>query len=231
MPANLPQSRFPSKAAMDAALADLLCTELAAPSVRPRGLLLSGGSTPLTVYETVAQRAPEVGANVYVALTDERHVPTESPESNFGRVQPMVQALGIPEKRVFHVRTCEALQSAANRYDAELESFLTAGGQFVLALLGLGVDGHTCSLFTRDDLDRAGGNLATAVPRDPGPGRVSITPYLLEKTHRAIFAVSGPDKREILCQFLEEPHSTIAGQATARCPHVEIWHAEVLAGE
>jgi len=190
--------------------------------------ILSGGKTPMAAYRRLAESPPILAPNVGLTYTDERHVPPDSPESNYGNTLPMLRALRIPEERILRVRTDLGLEEAAAAFERDLGQALEAGAQFPLALLGLGEDGHTCSLFTQENLKSCEGRLAVAVRRANGSARVSIAPDLLARVRRVIFLVTGPEKAPMLRRLLEDPRAVVAGQAVARCPNVEVWHAEVF---
>ena len=105
--------------------------------------------------------------------------------------------------------------------------FFARGGEIPVAFLGMGADGHTCSLFTREDLDRGAGRLASPTPRPTPPHRVTVTPALLERCDHVIkiptsfcvnVAVAGAivmyDRLITLGKFAERPLSPL-GQAAA----------------
>ena len=120
----------------------------------PHAVMLTGGQTPIGIYRMLADSPVPVDDSLRLLITDERHVPLESPESNYGRMLAMVRALGIDESRVMRVRTELALDAAAARYHDELASFVDDGGRITLGIAGLGADGHVASLFNGRDLER-----------------------------------------------------------------------------
>jgi 6-phosphogluconolactonase len=98
------------------------------------------------------------------------------------------------------VRAGEDAVVAANAYAAVLEQVQV----FDLALLGLGEDGHTASLFPGDPQVASGGALAIAVTNAPKPPmkRVSMSPDCLSRAAAVWFMVSGNSKREALAAWL-----------------------------
>src|SRR5262249_41973592 len=121
---------------------------------------LSGGSTPKALYAllaTPAYAARVDWARVQVFWSDERCVGPESQDSNFRMAREALLAhVPLPEANVHRMRgEVEPLRAAA-AYEQELRAaFSTPEGapqalperRFDLALLGLGDDGHTASLF------------------------------------------------------------------------------------
>lgn len=217
---------FASTSAVEDAMNTLLREELQRQTPYLQAVIISGGRTPLPVYQAIAEAPFPVAASAWLAFSDDRHVPVSSPDSNFGHALPMIRALRLPEDRVLCVHPELPLEAAADRYDRDLRAFLEAGGRFSVAILGLGPDGHTCSLFSADDLDRGGGDrLAISVRRTPGPDRVSVTPALLEKADRIIFLVAGAEKWEVTKRLIADPDSVVAGRAVANCRDVSLWRA------
>lgn len=191
----------------------------------PFAVMIPGGRTPLPVFDAIVRKPFAIAPNAHITYTDDRHVPEDSPESNYGASKPLLRAVQFPPDRVIRVLTDLPLLTAADRYHTELQGFLENGGRLVVAFLGLGPDGHTCSLFTQEDLDRGAGRFAVAVKRPGGPYRVSVTPALLEKVERVILLAAGAEKQAVAEQLLHEPASVTAGRAVMACANVELWIA------
>ena len=113
-------------------------------------------------------------------------VPVISPENNFGNARPMISAIGVSEQRVLRVRTELTLADAAHRYDQDIAAFLKKGGKVTLGLLGLGADGHTASIFSKEDVEAGRGHYAIAATRQGEPSRVTVTADFLSprRLHR-----------------------------------------------
>lgn len=216
---------FEDVTSLNCACADLIRETLQAAVEVPAAVMLSGGRTPLALFDAIAAAPFEIGGQAYITYTDDRHVPVYSPESNFGSTLPMINALGLPLERVIRVDPDLSLEEAASKYHEELEAFFASGGQIPVAFLGIGTDGHTCSLFNQEDLDRGQGRLASPTPRPTPPDRVTVTPGLLERCGNVIFLVTGEEKEPVLRQLLDRPAEIPAGRATARCANVTVWRA------
>ena len=137
----------------------------------------------------------------------------------------MIEALQVPADRVIAVNTGVSLEESAKQFEAHFQRFFDGGGRLSLALLGMGGDTHTCSLFTEENLAAAQGHLAISVVKDAPPHRVSVTPTVLERADRVVFLVAGASKAAVIEQLLHQPETTIAGQAVAGCERVELWYA------
>ena len=120
---------------------------------------LSGGSTPKHLYSLLAsagykERIP--WNNVHLFWGDERCVPPDHPESNFGMVdEALLSKIKIPAENIYRMAGEREPQAAAADYEKELQRFfgLESGAlpRFDLILLGIGEDGHTASLFPGGD--------------------------------------------------------------------------------
>ncbi len=217
---------FETPEALVTAAADALRDAFQAVSPTPAAVMLSGGGTPLPVYAEVARRGGMAAPNVTAFFSDERMVPLDSPESNYGAARPMFLALGLEQNgRALAAPTALPLDDAAAAYEDRLRGLITPPGRVSLGILGVGADGHTASLFSPEDVLRGRGRLAIPVPRAQGPDRVSVTGDFLARVERLIFLVAGPEKASVAAILQNDPTQLIAGQAVVQCERVELWTA------
>jgi 6-phosphogluconolactonase len=226
---TLTTRRFATRAELDTALAERLGRCLAtgpaggAPGSRAAAVMLSGGTTPLPAYRALGERRIVPDAQLRILFSDDRYVPADSPASNYHQSQPLLQALALPPERVLRVRTELPLAAAAADYAAQLQKLLQASGGIGLGLLGLGADGHTASLFSAADLQRARGQLAIAVQRPDGMSGVSVTPQLLARVREPVFVVAGAGKDEAIQRLIARDLNLTAWAAVQECAAVELW--------
>lgn len=127
----------------------------AAGQASPFSVALCGGRTAGRFFAAVAAlpaAARELSGRVHFFWGDERCVPPDHPESNFGLAQRILLGpLGIAPDRIHRLRGEQPPDLAAQTGEAEARRFLPASahGQpvFDLVLLGMGEDGHVASLF------------------------------------------------------------------------------------
>jgi 6-phosphogluconolactonase len=185
--------------------------------------MLSGGHTPLPAYREVARRRPPRGDNLTVIYSDERYVPADSEASNYNATRVLLEALALPGAQVLRVRTELPLDEAARDYEQRLRALLQAGARIGLALLGLGPDGHTASLFRPEHLRQSRGHLAIAVQRPDGMHGISVTPDFLASVAEPLFAVAGSGKHDAIAAFIRQDADLVALRAVAACPRAELW--------
>lgn len=168
---------------------------------------LSGGGTPKAVYPLLVA-APRRDALDWSAVEffwgDERAVPPDHPESNFGVAWDMLLSK-LPTVRQDRVHRMPAeapeLDAAALSYESELRLAFGARGDrppaFDLVWLGMGPDGHTASLFpgstALDEEQRwVVGNWAPSQEA----WRMTLTFPVLQAARETLFVVTGADKAE-----------------------------------
>jgi 6-phosphogluconolactonase len=214
--------QFATRAALDAALEERLSQAIAATGAS--AIMLSGGRTPLPAYRALAARGPlRHDSGLRIVFSDDRYVASDSESSNYHQSSPLLDALALSAGTVLRVRTELPLEDAAADYERQLAAVIAAGVPVRLGLLGLGADGHTASLFSAADLERARGRLAIAVHRPDGLSAVSVTPEFLAHVAEPLFAVAGPGKEDAVRLLMaKDPHLT-AWRAVQGCPRAKLW--------
>ncbi|MEA1951219.1 MAG: 6-phosphogluconolactonase [Planctomycetota bacterium] len=217
---------FQSIEAVEEAALGLLEEHFTLADDAPHAVMLTGGRTPTGVYERLRQTPVEADGNVWVMLSDERHVPLDSPENNFAKMLPAIEAMGIDDSRVISVHTEQSLEDAAEQYDRQLASFVEAGGRITLGILGMGADGHLASMFCPQHIAMGQGRYAIAVPKEDGPDRISVTRDLLQRVERLVFLVTGEDKKDVVETAAAGRMETVAEQALEGHANVELWFGQ-----
>lgn len=211
-----------SEAAAEAA-ADMIA-RLVEEARGARGLAhvaLAGGSTPRRAYELLGGRIVDP-SGLEIWFTDERAVPAEHPDSNYGMVRDSLLAgMDLAEDRVHRIEGELSPTEAARRYGEELTSTVPANDDGVpaldVALLGLGEDGHTASLFPGSRALGASGVVCVAVEAAPPPltERVSLTLDALKAARHVVFLATGPGKRPAVEAVLAGPDPAVPASLLA----------------
>jgi 6-phosphogluconolactonase len=180
-------------------------------------IALAGGSTPRPLYELLAKQgyAERIDwKRVHVFFGDERCVSPDDVASNFRMAsEALLSRVPLPPENIHRIRGEDPPAAAAQAYERELRAFFGVSDvgaperTFDLALLGLGGDGHTASLFpTRPELrDERRWVVATRAPEGTvAPDRVTLTPAALNAAAHVVFLVSGASKAERVNELLRE---------------------------
>jgi 6-phosphogluconolactonase len=172
---------------------------------RPFAIALSGGSTPKLLFQALAARHSDSvdWRNVNLFWVDERCVPPDDPESNYGMTRDaLLEKIDIPSAFVFRIRGEEDPDSEAMRYSEVIERSVPWKNErpfFDVVLLGLGEDGHTASIFPGNEyLFNAGETCVVAVNPYSGQKRITITGRIINNAGMVIFLVSGKKKAAIV---------------------------------
>lgn len=180
-------------------------------------LALSGGRTPRPIFQCLAMPRFSKLLNwsrVHLFWTDERCVPPEHPDSNYGAASKELLK-HVPVKHVFRMMgEISKPEQAALEYEKTLvREFGIKDGeipQFDLILLGLGEDGHVASLFPGSPALDENKRLAVApyVPQLKSY-RLTLTFPVLNNARCCLFVVSGQSKREIFKQVRDRDNQDI----------------------
>ncbi len=221
--AQLLLRRFADRAQLQSAVEERLAQVLTGTDTDRPAVMLSGGSTPIPAYLALATKGLTPAPGLTVLFSDDRYVPSDSDQSNFHQSRPLFTSMGLAAAQVLRIRSELTLAEATLDSERRLVQVLTGGHRITLGLLGLGADGHTASLFSAADLERAKGRLAISVHRPDGRDAVSVTPTVLERVAQLIFVVAGADKRDSLQGLLQRRTDLIAWGAVRGCRSVEVW--------
>jgi 6-phosphogluconolactonase len=174
-------------------------------------LALPGGSA-VAVCGPPLKRAVIDWTRVHLFWVDERAVPPDHPESNYGLGQQLVVA-GLPIDHT-HVHRMHAdapdVEQAAKEYEADLRHTLGDPPRLDVTLLGVGPDGHVCSLFPGHSALAQTTRLVVAIKDSPKPPprRLTLTLPALEDTF-AVVAAFGESKAAVIEEAVRDSDSTL----------------------
>jgi len=221
--------------------AAMLFYEAARDAIRARGrfcVVIPGGRTPVALFaalreapwaETMPWRA------IHVFWSDERCLPADHADSNYGLARrELLARVPIPGSHLHRapMEISVADQAAAAWEHALREFFGAATGAAVLpnldlAILGVGADGHTASLFPGDPALAVSERWVAAVaPRGTPPvARLTLTLPVLNHARQVMFLAAGPDKRELIEQLATGGEASPGDYPAARVspPRAPLW--------
>jgi len=203
-------------------LIDSLSAELVAQAtlcVRQFGtfhLALSGGSTPLPLYERLmydpnCRSLP--WAHTHLWIVDERCVPFDVDRSNYQMIHETIGIhSGIPPEQLHPIAAMS--ETADADYESQLKEILaqreTGEDRLDFVLLGMGTDGHTASLFPGHDAINERVKLVRAIEAanvDP-PQRITMTLPLINSARQIAVLVTGEAKAPMI-QKIAKGHESM----------------------
>ena len=186
---------------------------------------LSGGRIAVTFFDAAAKvfrNHPDVIRNVHFFWGDERCVPPDHPESNYGvAAAHLLKPLEIPEMNVHRI---------PGEFDPALAATMASKGLarstgteegavpvLDLVILGMGEDGHVASLFPGEPTEvMESPDLCRAVTASkPPPQRVTVSYGVLAKAENVWVLASGNGKLEALKTSISNPSQTPLGRVLA----------------
>ena len=190
------------------------CQDILSESISKHGsatLLVSGGSTPAPLYEALS-KTELTWKKIKVALVDERWVDAQHAASNEALIKRSLlinnaKAASFTGMKTSDQRASKGQSEAVSRYRALPQPF-------TVAIIGMGNDGHTASLFPhatglKNALNVDNEQLTASINAKPsavtGPHteRLSMTIAGLLKCERLIILLSGEDKLAVFDQAMK----------------------------
>uniref|UniRef100_A0A336MJQ0 6-phosphogluconolactonase n=1 Tax=Culicoides sonorensis TaxID=179676 RepID=A0A336MJQ0_CULSO len=180
---------------------------------------LSGGS--LTKY--LSTGLPNIKTDFekwQFFFCDERYVSESDPESTFGIYKStLAPKISVDETQFFKIDQSLPLEECAKNYALQIRKtfemeYSLEWPQFDLLLLGMGPDGHTCSLFPGHKLLEEKNMLIAPIDDSPKPPpcRVTMTYLVLNNAKCCIFAMAGSGKADMVKRILVDKEDLPAGR-------------------
>lgn len=197
---------FDSQAALASQLADRIAEQLQS-AIDARGkasLVVSGGSTPLALFELLSHKAIE-WSDVYITLADERWVDVESDDSNEKLVREHLLQHRAAAAKFRGLKNMFATAEAG--VEMAIEQLANFPKPFDVVVLGMGNDGHTCSWFPcSQEIEQALTTEALCLAVNPGAaphGRMTISKQGILASRQIYLHIVGEQKLSVYRQALE----------------------------
>ncbi len=211
--------------------AQVCADALSAAAATGEHIVLTGGSSPKHAYELAATQNPHSWQGAKLWFSDDRCVGPDDDRSNFKMVRESL--LEPLERAGVEVEFCRRIlgerghEEAALEYERELEHVGGGPGaiRFELVLLGVGPDGHICSMFPgQESLDERA-RFVVGVPEaglEPFVPRVTLTFAALGHAKRVMVLATGESKADpIAAAFADDAPRTPDVPASLLPEHVE----------
>ena len=220
MPPSLTWHTFPTPAAQAAALAEAVANCLR-DCLHTQGhavLAVSGGRSPVAFFEVLAQQKLN-WPNVTITLVDERLVPPQHADSNAALVRRHLLQHTATAARFLPLVDEQTDVSDPAAALAEAEAAFPSPD---IAVLGMGADGHTASLFPQAP------QLAAAVSPECRSKLVHTSLNALAAVPQLFLSIQGADKRSVLEQaaampLSERPISLLLHRVNVHC---QVYYAD-----
>ena len=172
---------------------------------------LSGGSTPVTMYQYLAAPPYSLQVNwqkVFAFWGDERCVPPDVEGSNYRQAMDIfLSYVSIPDENLLRIKGELEPAEAIKDYIRILKKFASPPldwPRFDLVLLGMGADGHTASLFPGSKIETSNPVRSARAEYQGRPAkRVTLTEPIINSARIVIFLVTGENKSQTLYQILK----------------------------
>jgi len=235
---------FPGLAQASLALAEELTTRtLRAQSLGlPFRWVIPGGETPRTLFSLLAERFRDriPWSSIHLFWSDERWVPHDHPESNYRlAATTLLKSHLIQPPQVHPIPTDLASpELAAVSYERLLRKPMggLAPSPYLLdlAILGVGPDGHTASLFPDSPVLRESERFVRGVPDSPTSphvARVTLTLPAFQRTRQVFFLASGATKREVVERVRADFRTAVDRFPAARVQSTDpvVWFVDTAA--
>jgi 6-phosphogluconolactonase len=210
-------------------------------------LALTGGLTPIEWYDwCVRTRAlpPALLAATHFTVSDERHVPLVSEESNFGHAaRRLFDPLAVPSEQRHPWPVRLSPSEAVEAYRRAWAALAGPGRAYDVCFLGLGEDAHTASIFPGSPLLHdlrslgEGGSAGSAeffVALDTSKGpRLTITPAGLRACDLIIIMTHGAEKAPALKRIFSGPYDPpkAPAQILKTCADRVVWLVDKAAAK
>ncbi|MCL1142515.1 6-phosphogluconolactonase [Shewanella gaetbuli] len=202
---------FETPANLESTLADKIATQLqdAIDSRGKASLIVSGGSTPLKLFQLLSKK-PIEWAEVYITLADERWVESDEKDSNERLVREHLLQNRAASAKFRGLKNMFATPEAGAAMSGE--SLANFPRPFDVVVLGMGTDGHTCSWFPcSSELNNALSTKEVCVAVNPTTAphaRITLSKDAILNSRQIYLHLVGESKLTVYRQALENDDVT-----------------------
>ncbi|KAG5891926.1 hypothetical protein JTB14_030071 [Gonioctena quinquepunctata] len=188
-----------------------LIETVAEESVQKNGVFLvgvSGGS----LADFLLKGLPKIKTDLTkwrIFFCDERVVPVNDADSTFGLYKQTLIDSGVvdlEEEQFVQIKQGVTAEEAAVDYARQMSTYFGDAKLpvFDMLLLGMGPDGHTCSLFPGHKLLSEENKWVASITDSPKPppSRVTLTFPVINNARNCVFAAAGEGKADMIKRIL-----------------------------
>jgi 6-phosphogluconolactonase len=225
--APMPRAEIVIVSSVGDALASLVASRAREAAARGAtlSLALPGGSVATSGFPAIAAAQIDF-SRLELFWGDERAVPPDHADSNYGVCARLwLASAPIPAAQVHRMPADRAdLEAAAHEHEA-----LVRARGIDVAILGVGPDGHVCSLFPGHALLDEGERWVRAITDSPKPpsSRLTLTLPALAAAKELVVVATGEAKARVVRESIEEEQSRLPLALALRAAR----HATVILDE
>jgi 6-phosphogluconolactonase len=193
-------------------------------------LAFSGGNTPSLMFDLWANefRADTPWKRMRIYWVDERCVPADDSESNYGNMRRiMLEHVPLSDSYIYPILGGNMPEREAVRYSKLVECsvpMVKGVPAFDIVLLGVGEDGHTASVFPgQEHLFASSKSYEVSFNPHTLQQRITMTPKVIFGAHRVIFLVAGRGKQSVVHDILSSGDLTPSAYIAHHASNVELF--------
>jgi 6-phosphogluconolactonase len=174
---------------------------------------------------------------VHIFWVDERGVPPDHPQSNYGMARAAwLGPARVPQENIHRIEAELPPGEAAHRYVQDIRTFfgLESGElpRFDVIHRGIGPDAHTASLFPGEPLIEDHTGIAAAVWVEKlAQWRITLLPGVLSRARHTAMLVLGGDKAAALRNVMREPFAPLRYPAQIASGEGTVWFVDSAAAQ
>ena len=200
--------KFSSREQLVTKFSDQICQCLNA-AIKTKGkasLAVSGGSTPLPLFQQLSQSNDIDWSKINVVLVDERWVDNTNPDSNETLVKNNLLSGFAQNANYVSIKDVDQTPEATV---AEMSERLASLLPIDVVILGMGLDGHTASLFPCSEQLEQGldlscdASLIAVEPTTAPHKRISFTLKSIVTSSSLFLHLTGENKLEVLMDAIQ----------------------------
>ena len=173
-------------------------------------IALSGGSTPKFFFQKLVSLKDKFKwERIYFFWGDERCVPPDDPESNYGMAKEyLFDHIEIPGDNIKRIKGENNPNFEAKRYSEIIKKNIPEVNGlpcFEIMILGLGEDGHTASIFP-DQMELLSSDDICTLASHPATkqNRITLTGKVINNSKKIFFLVTGKNKSSVVSEIINE---------------------------
>ena len=201
-------------------------------------MAISGGNTPLKLFKHLCDQYTSLmpWSRFKVFWGDERCVPADDPESNYGMAYHyLFRHVDIPNDHIYRIKGENEPLSEAERYSSVLYNnlpFRNGFPRFDLIILGMGDDGHIASIFP-DQMHLFDSKKFCEVSEHPKTGqkRITLTGRVVNNADNIVFLVTGDQKASALSQVIYDNNKDLPASLVRPYHGLLEWYLDASAAD